>query len=435
MLDLAQTFGVDRNADIRLVNGENAVVEVRETDQETNAQGGGRRITVLHCWGAGSGADQLYKRIEDPDLVAELGIIEDDFEDTSITDLATLEARGLEEFNRRKNPFTEAEAETTLDVLGDAWLQDKVTVVDPASGTVAALEIREIQVAEDRGGEIVRLGLGTEIVSLVDMVVAGRAKPSGLRPHVPPLQAPSLRAEGMYEAIHLTWTLVPGAESYDLEHSTDGSAFALLASDVPALSYDHRGLVLGSAHWYKVYPKRGGARGPASNVVRQTAKDVTAPAQPTASASGIIRGIAIKRTGPTPPTDYATSEYRVTHLPHSRLSTFTDAGASGGSVTRANGYVWYELSQNIPFDTAKLYHIRAKVRQVSDPTSGGKAIYVGVAGVGADGVTYININGQDSFGSQHYFAASGVTPRRRRRADGVRGLLARDGHPGGRPAQ
>jgi hypothetical protein len=88
-------------------------------------------------------------------------------------------------------------------------------------------------------------------------------------------------------------------------------------------------------------------------------------------------------------------------------SVVSDANASDGFALEANGYVWYEHDQNIQLDPEALYRIRAKIRQVSDPSSGGKAIYVGITGVASDGTTRINIHGANFYASQHYFAAAG----------------------------
>jgi hypothetical protein len=91
------------------------------------------------------------------------------------------------------------------------------------------------------------------------------------------------------------------------------------------------------------------------------------------------------------------------------VSVVSDANASDGYALEASGYVYYEHNQNIQLDTEALYRIRAKIRQVSDPSSGGKAIYVGITGVASDGTTRININGANAYTSQHYFAADGDT--------------------------
>jgi len=80
---------------------------------------------------------------------------------------------------------------------------------------------------------------------------------------------------------------------------------------------------------------------------------------------------------------------------------------AGRTFLRANGYVWYEYKENIPFDPKRLYRIRAQVRQAKDPSAGKqKAIWIGVAGIASDGNTYINVNGANRFSSQHYFAAA-----------------------------
>ncbi len=84
-----------------------------------------------------------------------------------------------------------------------------------------------------------------------------------------------------------------------------------------------------------------------------------------------------------------------------------DSEATGGKVLRAEGgEVWYFNDTLIPFDPNKLYIIRGKVRQVSDPTSGGKLSYIGVEGIAEDGVTMINTKGNNSHGRQFYIAAS-----------------------------
>lgn len=79
----------------------------------------------------------------------------------------------------------------------------------------------------------------------------------------------------------------------------------------------------------------------------------------------------------------------------------------GAYVRVSGGHVWYEWQENIPFNPSVLYKISCRVRQVVDPTSGGKLIYCGVAGVAANGSTMINTSGSNSHSGQHYIAASG----------------------------
>ena len=80
--------------------------------------------------------------------------------------------------------------------------------------------------------------------------------------------------------------------------------------------------------------------------------------------------------------------------------------SQGTYLEITNGQGWYEWQENIPFSPNALYKISCRVRQITDPTSGGKNIYCGVAGVASDRTTMININGSDSHTNQHYFAIS-----------------------------
>lgn len=82
----------------------------------------------------------------------------------------------------------------------------------------------------------------------------------------------------------------------------------------------------------------------------------------------------------------------------------------GGRVLRVSGgEAWYEWADNIPFDPAILYQITIRVRQTVAPSVAGTAkVYCGVAGIAADGVTYVNTAGANSYATQHYFAASSI---------------------------
>jgi hypothetical protein len=60
--------------------------------------------------------------------------------------------------------------------------------------------------------------------------------------------------------------------------------------------------------------------------------------------------------------------------------------------------LWH--SKLIPYDSTKLYEIRAIVKCVA----GTNSLYIGIEGVKSDGVTMANINGADLHSQQHYFA-------------------------------
>lgn len=73
----------------------------------------------------------------------------------------------------------------------------------------------------------------------------------------------------------------------------------------------------------------------------------------------------------------------------------------------ANGYVWYVWQENMPFNPDSTYKISCRSRQTIDPTSGGKGIYCGWAGVAGDKTTLVNYTGTNTYSSQHYHAVAG----------------------------
>ncbi|MCX4858318.1 hypothetical protein [Streptomyces canus] len=88
----------------------------------------------------------------------------------------------------------------------------------------------------------------------------------------------------------------------------------------------------------------------------------------------------------------------------------TDA-QSGGNVMRCAGFVQgaYRPDVKIPFDPSVTYRISIRVRQtVANSTPGtNQTLYAGVAGLAADGVTFVNLTGANSLSSQFYVAADG----------------------------
>ncbi|MFB7445998.1 hypothetical protein ACFC01_48430 [Streptomyces mirabilis] len=86
----------------------------------------------------------------------------------------------------------------------------------------------------------------------------------------------------------------------------------------------------------------------------------------------------------------------------------TDA-QSGGNVMRCAGFVQgaYRSDVKIPFDPSVTYRVSVRVRQtVANSTPGtNQKLYAGVAGLAADGVTFVNNSGANSLSSQFYAAA------------------------------
>jgi hypothetical protein len=274
VLDLAESFGVDRSDEAIFRDGDNAGIEVlRDADDEL--------ANVLHCWGAGSGAEQLYMELRDAESIALYGERHADWEASDITDMSELQTRGEEELEKRSTIKTEYQVITTMEQLGDAWLQDSVTVIDPRSGSLAALPIEEIRIEDDaNAGEIVRLGLDTQLRDIVDAIVGGRTKPSGVKSGRI-LTAPTLRAEGRFEAVKLMWTQITGATGYDIEQFGEDDEWRPLATGVPGGSYEHVGLELGSRHVYRIYARRADQRSAASNVAVAYALSHALPDIPT----------------------------------------------------------------------------------------------------------------------------------------------------------
>lgn len=82
---------------------------------------------------------------------------------------------------------------------------------------------------------------------------------------------------------------------------------------------------------------------------------------------------------------------------------------TGGRALSVTNYGWLESNINIPFDKSKLYRMRARVcmhTRDSHATDTYEKFYCGVAGIAADGYTYVNINGTNSYATQHYFVSN-----------------------------
>ena len=92
------------------------------------------------------------------------------------------------------------------------------------------------------------------------------------------------------------------------------------------------------------------------------------------------------------------------------LVSVSDAG-SGAAVLRVgdnsgNDQAWLIHDANIAFDPTALYRIKSRIRR----TAGTGTVYVGLAGVAADGTSFVNRSGSNSYSNQHYFAAAGAAP-------------------------
>lgn len=92
------------------------------------------------------------------------------------------------------------------------------------------------------------------------------------------------------------------------------------------------------------------------------------------------------------------------------IVNLTDAVA-GGNVLRVGNnsgddQCWLFGNRKIPFDAGKTYRMRVRVRRVA----GTATLYLGCAGVAANGVDWVNRNGSNSVATQHYHTAGNATP-------------------------
>lgn len=95
----------------------------------------------------------------------------------------------------------------------------------------------------------------------------------------------------------------------------------------------------------------------------------------------------------------------------SELVISAGTGSAGGNAlsignNSGNDQSWLVSRRLIPFDSGKTYRMRVRVLR----NSGAGVVYFGFAGVAADGVTLVNVNGADSNASQHYHTANGLLP-------------------------
>lgn len=86
-----------------------------------------------------------------------------------------------------------------------------------------------------------------------------------------------------------------------------------------------------------------------------------------------------------------------------------NSDSTATNYVRMAGYGWYIWQENTPFNPESTYKMSCKFRQVTDPSAGGKGVYCGWNGVGANGTTLVNVSGIDTNSSQHYHVVSNAT--------------------------
>ena len=85
-------------------------------------------------------------------------------------------------------------------------------------------------------------------------------------------------------SVRVTWNAVPQADSYEVDRSASGGAFATVASAVAATSFDDSGLAEATEYRYRVRALRGTTPGAHSSEVAVTTEGPTGPLVRTVSA-------------------------------------------------------------------------------------------------------------------------------------------------------
>ena len=106
----------------------------------------------------------------------------------------------------------------------------------------------------------------------------------------------------------------------------------------------------------------------------------------------------------------ALSQWEVYSTP-SELVISSGIGSAGGNAltignNSGNDQSWIISNRLIPFDGGKTYRMRVRTLR----NSGTGVVYFGFVGVAADGVTLVNVSGANSYSSQHYHTANGLSP-------------------------
>ncbi|MFJ3043596.1 hypothetical protein [Streptomyces tendae] len=87
------------------------------------------------------------------------------------------------------------------------------------------------------------------------------------------------------------------------------------------------------------------------------------------------------------------------------LTGVTDA-RTGSTVAQATGYTVVRGNIQMAYDPDVLYRVSVRIRTTAASTSGPDTVYAGALGIAADGATFVNRTGANSYYTQLYPAAS-----------------------------
>lgn len=207
-----------------------------------------RLATVLHCWGAGLGAEQLYARLEaDQETIDQYGYIETDYIDAEAETLEQLIESGQAEIDRLSHPEISFEA---APVVVEDWepygLGDTVTVIRKWSETLNICRIYEERREWGRKEQI-RLGLDDYLENpFAGFIDREKHKITPFQPD----PARQVTAEGQYGYIVLTWRGV--GDLYAIRFRPANSPDEWQYADTKERKFTHTQLDPGASWEYQV---------------------------------------------------------------------------------------------------------------------------------------------------------------------------------------
>jgi hypothetical protein len=288
-LSLGETLGQDKSDAITFMRTQNMNLQTFNDSADAIEN-------VVLCLGSGSGSAQLQVTLRDESSIAAYGGERPGiFEDSSCETIEALTEKGQEYLNSVSKPAGEyVVAEVPVwELPEDVGCGDTVTVFDPIYEVLTTARITDEQRTYDRSGEKVSFGLNHSLDNIIEQIIR-RVAVSRTPARDTALSAPGdITIKPGYQAIAISWTGCPGADSYVLEHSADGQAWSTLARPTER-SYYHGSLAVGSTHYYRVRAVRNNVVSEASEAVSATlasipaedvARDTEAPAKPVGLAA------------------------------------------------------------------------------------------------------------------------------------------------------
>ena len=254
-------------------------------------------VNVLHCWGAGSGVEQLYVELRDEASISFHGQeFHGDYENRDLTTISALTAAGNEELQKRATIEASFEIAEYRDDKSVCGLGDRITVVHPERGIAVDGVIEEESYEWSADSEVRTLGLNDFLVNPIDAIVG---KPESNRTLVPaPNTVRDLSVRGFVGYSVLSWNFESGALFVvQFRKGTEGLWRFLMATT--RTEYVHNGLDSDATYQYRVAAVRLLRISPWSNIVQVTIPAEEEPGPPPDAPNWAVPAITTQVTQPT----------------------------------------------------------------------------------------------------------------------------------------